>query len=145
VDGSRRVAERMSPSGREVVATSGAPAAIGPYCQALRVPIPDGASGFVFCSGQIGLDPSSGRLVEGGVEAETARVLDNLRAVLEAAGLTLADVVKTTVFLVSMDDFPAMNGVYQRCFGDSPPARSTVGVAALPKGARVEIEAIAAQ
>jgi len=133
----------MSASGREVIATSGAPAAIGPYSQAVSVSLPEGASGLVFFSGQIGLDPAAGQLVEGGIEAETARVLDNLRAVLEAAGLTMADVVKTTVFLVSMDDFPAMNGVYGSCFGDSPPARSAIGVAALPKGARVEIEAIA--
>jgi len=133
----------MSASGRQVIATSGAPAAIGPYSQAVCICIPEGASGLVFCSGQIGLDPAAGQLVEGGIEAETARVLDNLRAVLEAAGLTMADVVKTTVFLASMDDFAAMNPIYESCFGDSPPARSTIGVAALPKGARVEIEAIA--
>jgi 2-iminobutanoate/2-iminopropanoate deaminase len=133
----------MSGPVRDVIATSGAPAAIGPYSQAVHVRLPDGAVGLVFCSGQIGLDPAAGQLVEGGIEAETARVLDNLRAVLEEAGMTMADVVKTTVFLVSMDDFPAMNRVYGSCFGDSPPARSTVGVAALPKGARVEIEAVA--
>jgi 2-iminobutanoate/2-iminopropanoate deaminase len=121
-----------------VVTTGRAPAAIGPYSQAVR------SGSFLFCSGQIPLDPASGQLVEGGIEAQTARVLDNLTALLAAAGLTLGDVVKTTVFLVSMDDFPAMNEVYARYFDEDPPARSTIGVAALPKGARVEIEAIAA-
>jgi 2-iminobutanoate/2-iminopropanoate deaminase len=120
-----------------VIATGRAPAAIGPYSQAVR------SGAFVFCSGQIPLDPASGQLVEGGVEVQTARVLDNLAAVLAAAGLTLGDVVKTTVFLLSMDDFPAMNEVYARYFHEEPPARSTIGVAALPKGSRVEIEAIA--
>ena len=120
-----------------VITTGRAPAAIGPYSQAVR------SGSFLFCSGQIPLDPATGQLVEGGIEAQTAQVLDNLTAVLAAAGLTLRDVVKTTVFLVSMDDFPAMNEVYARSFDEDPPARSTIGVAALPKGARVEIEAIA--
>ena len=120
-----------------VIATGRAPAAIGPYSQAVR------SGSFIFCSGQIPLDPASGQLVEGGIEAQTVQVLDNLMALLAAAGLTLGDVVKTTVFLVSMDDFPAMNEVYARYFDEDPPARSTIGVAALPKGARVEIEAIA--
>jgi 2-iminobutanoate/2-iminopropanoate deaminase len=122
-----------------VIATGRAPAAIGPYSQAVR------SGSFMFCSGQIPLDPASGQLVEGGIEAQTARVLDNLTALLAAAGLTLGDVVKTTVFLVSMDDFAAMNDVYARYFDEDHPARSTIGVAALPKGARVEIEAIAAR
>jgi 2-iminobutanoate/2-iminopropanoate deaminase len=121
-----------------VITTGRAPAAIGPYSQAVR------SGSLVFCSGQIPLDPATGQLVEGGIEAQTAQVLDNLTAVLAAAGLTLGDVVKTTVFLVSMDDFPAMNEVYARYFDEDPPARSTIAVAALPKGARVEIEAIAA-
>ena len=121
-----------------VIATGRAPAAIGPYSQAVR------SGPFLFCSGQIPLDPASGQLVEGGIEAQTVQVLDNLTALLAAAGLTLGDVVKTTVFLVTMDDFPAMNEVYARYFDEDPPARSTIGVAALPKGARVEIEAIAA-
>ena len=125
-------------SGHGVVATGRAPAAIGPYSQAVR------SGPFLFCSGQIPLDPGTGQLVEGGIEAQTARALDNLTALLAAAGLTLGDVVKTTVFLVSMDDFPAMNEVYARYFDEDPPARSTIGVAALPKGARFEIEAIAA-
>ena len=121
-----------------VIATGRAPAAIGPYSQAVR------SGSFIFCSGQIPLNPASGQLVEGGIEAQTAQVLDNLMSLLAAAGLTLGDVVKTTVFLVSMDDFPAMNEVYARYFDEDPPARSTIGVAALPKGARVEIEAVAA-
>jgi 2-iminobutanoate/2-iminopropanoate deaminase len=120
-----------------VIATDGAPGAIGPYSQALR------SGSLLFCSGQIPLDPDSGQLVEGGIDVQTVRVLDNLTAVLAAADLKLGNVVKTTVFLVSMDDFPAMNEVYARYFDVDPPARSTVAVAALPKGARVEIEAIA--
>ena len=121
-----------------VITTGRAPAAVGPYSQAVR------SGSFLFCSGQIPLDPASGQLVEGGIEAQTVQVLDNLMALLAAAGLTLGDVVKTTVFLVSMDDFPAMNEVYARYFDEDPPARSTIGVAALPKGARVEIDAVAA-
>jgi 2-iminobutanoate/2-iminopropanoate deaminase len=97
----------------------------------------------VFASGQIGLDPSSGQLVEGDVQAQTHRALQNLTAVLEAAGSSLSNVVKTTVFLTSMSNFTAMNEIYATYFGDEPPARSTVAVAELPKGAQVEIEAIA--
>ena len=122
---------------RSVVSAWDAPAAIGPYSQAIR------NGSLVFCSGQVPLDPASGALVAGGIEDQTERVLENLVAVLGAAGLSLAQVVKTTVFLVSMDDFAAMNEVYARYFTDDPPARSTVAVAALPKGARVEIEAVA--
>jgi 2-iminobutanoate/2-iminopropanoate deaminase len=120
-----------------VIATDRAPGAIGPYSQAVR------SGHLVFCSGQIPLDPLTGQLVEGGIGSQTARALANLAAVLAAADLKLGNVVKTTVFLVSMDDFPAMNEVYARYFDVDPPARSTVAVAALPKGARVEIEAIA--
>jgi 2-iminobutanoate/2-iminopropanoate deaminase len=126
------------------VSTASAPAAIGPYCQAVRAPA---AGGLLFCSGQIPLDPATGVLVEGGIAAQTARVLDNVTAVLAAAGLTPADVVKTTVFLASMEDFAAMNEVYARYFGadgEAPPARSTVAVKDLPKGALVEIEVVAA-
>ena len=123
---------------RSVVSAWDAPAAIGPYSQAIRSGL------YVFCSGQVPLDPASGSLVAGGIEDQTERALENLVAVLDAAGLSLADVVKTTVFLASMDDFAAMNEVYARYFTEDPPARSTVAVAALPKGARVEIEAIAA-
>lgn len=123
-------------SGR-VVSTEGAPTAIGPYVQA-RV-----EGNVVYCSGQIALDPASGTLVEGGIVAEAERVLDNLTAVLRAAGGGLSDVVKTTVFLVDMADFAAMNEVYAARFSAPHPARSTVAVAALPRGARVEIEAVA--
>ena len=120
------------------VSTSGAPRAIGPYSQAIR------AGGFLFTAGQVGFDPESGELVDGGIAEQTARVLDNIRAILEAADTDLSRVVKTTVFLVDMADFSAMNEVYARVFGEHRPARSTVAVAALPRGARVEIEAVAA-
>jgi 2-iminobutanoate/2-iminopropanoate deaminase len=119
------------------IATSAAPAAVGPYSQAIDI------GSLVFCSGQVGLDPASGELVEGGLAAQAERALRNLSAVLDAAGLTTGDVVKTTVFLVDMGDFAAMNGVYARFFPDPPPARSTVAVAGLPKGVKVEIEVIA--
>lgn len=122
--------------GGEVVSTGGAPGAVGPYSQAVR------AGQYVFCAGQIGLDPAGGALAEG-VGGQTRRALENLRAVLEAAGCELGSVVKTTVFLASIEDFAAMNEVYAGYFGDAPPARSTVEVAALPRGALVEIEAIA--
>lgn len=124
---------------RHAVSTSAAPAAIGPYSQAI------GAGRLVLCSGQIGLDPATGELVEGGVAQQAERALRNLAAVLDAAGLGFADVVKTTVFLVDMADFAALNEVYGRFVTDPSPARSTIAVAALPKGARVEIEAIAAR
>jgi 2-iminobutanoate/2-iminopropanoate deaminase len=122
----------------ETVATSGAPRAIGPYSQALR------AGGFLFTAGQVGFDPATGELVDGGIAEQTRRVLQNIRAILEAGGSGLAQVVKTTVFLVDMADFAAMNEAYAEAFGTHRPARSTVAVAALPRGARVEIEAVAA-
>ncbi|MBO9308685.1 MAG: RidA family protein [Chloroflexi bacterium] len=122
---------------RQVVHAEGAPRAIGPYSQAII------ANGFVFCSGQIALDPATGELIEGDIAAQTERAIQNLRAVLEAAGSSLAHVVKTTVFLQDMADFAAMNAVYSRFFGENPPARSTVGNLTLPRGARFEIEAIA--
>ena len=122
---------------RYALSTSEAPAAIGPYSQGID------AGDLVFCSGQLGLDPASGVLVEGGVEAQAERSLRNLAAVLDAAGLAWADVVKTTIFLVDMADFAAVNAVYGRFMPEPPPARSTVAVAALPKGGLVEIEAIA--
>jgi 2-iminobutanoate/2-iminopropanoate deaminase len=122
---------------RRAVSTEGAPAAVGPYSQGIVV------DGLLFCAGQAALDPSTGNLVEGGIEPETERVMANLTAVLDAAGATWNDVVKTTIFLVDMADFATVNGIYGRHVGDPPPARSTVGVAALPKGAHVEIEAIA--
>ena len=122
---------------RDVIHTDQAPAAIGPYVQGLR------SEGWIFTAGQVGLDPATGQLVPGGVDEAAARALANLRAVLEAGGGGLDTVVKTTVFLVDMADFPAMNAVYAEAFGQSPPARSTVAVAALPVGARFEIEAVA--
>jgi 2-iminobutanoate/2-iminopropanoate deaminase len=121
---------------RQSISTGGAPGAIGPYSQAIR------SGDMVFCSGQLGLDPASGELVEG-VEAQADRALRNLRSVLDAAGLGFDDVVKTTVFLADMGDFATVNAVYAKFMPDPPPARSTVQVAALPKGALVEIEAIA--
>lgn len=119
------------------VTTAGAPKAIGPYSQAIV------AGGLVFCSGQVALDPASGEPVSGDIRAQTARVLDNLAAVLAAAGSDLAHVVKTTVYLTDFADFAAMNEVYAVRFGDHRPARATVGASALPKGLRVEIECVA--
>jgi 2-iminobutanoate/2-iminopropanoate deaminase len=121
----------------ETVSTTGAPRAIGPYSQGIK------ASGFLFTAGQVGFDPESGELVDGGIAEQTHRVLQNLRAILRAGGTDLAQVVKTTVFLVDMADFALMNEVYAEFFVDHRPARSTVAVASLPRGARVEIEAIA--
>lgn len=122
---------------RHAVSTAGAPAAIGPYSQGI-------ASGqLVFCSGQIGLDPATGSLVEGGVEAQAERALRNIAAVLDAAGCSFGDVVKTTLFLADIADFATVNAIYGRFMPDPPPARSTFAVGALPKGARVEVEAIA--
>lgn len=122
----------------EKIQTDGAPAAIGPYSQAIV------HGGMVYTAGQIPLDPASMQMVEGSVAEQTERVLQNLRAVLEAAGASLQTVVKTTVFLQDMNDFAAMNEVYGRWFGDHAPARSTVQAARLPRDAKVEIEAIAA-
>jgi 2-iminobutanoate/2-iminopropanoate deaminase len=119
------------------VSTAGAPAAIGPYSQGIVV------DGLLFSAGQAALDPATGTLVEGGIAPETERVMANLTAVLDAAGCSWADVVKTTIFLVDMAEFATVNAIYGRFVGDPPPARSTVGVAALPKGARVEIELVA--
>ena len=121
----------------EFVRTEHAPAAIGPYSQAAIV------GDLVFTAGQVALDPATGTVIEGGIEAQTARVLENVSAVLEAAGSSLSQVVKTTVFLTDMADFPAMNEVYAKAFGDHKPARATVAVAGLPLGVRVEIEAVA--
>ena len=114
-----------------------APRPVGPYSQAIEV------DGWVWCAGQIGVDPSSGRLVDGGVAAEAERALRNLDLVLDAAGVTMADVVKTTIFLADMADFTTVNEIYARVVPDPAPARSTFAVAALPRGARVEIEAVA--
>lgn len=122
---------------KEIIKTDAAPQAIGPYSQAIR------CDRFIFCSGQIPLDPRTGELVGGGIAEQTEQVLENLRHVLTAAGASLEQVVKTTVFLAQMDDFAAMNAVYARHFADDPPARSTVQAAGLPRGAKVEIEVIA--
>lgn len=122
---------------KEIIATAKAPKAIGPYSQAIR------QNGLVFLSGQIPLHPETGEVVGGNVEEQTERVLQNMRGVLESAGLSLADVVKTTVFLKDLSVFPDMNNVYARHFGSNPPARSTVEVARLPRDVQVEIEAIA--
>ncbi len=126
----------MTPT-RKAVRTDKAPAAIGPYSQAIA------CGGFLFCSGQIPLDPATGKMVDGGIDAQTERVLRNLEAVLAAAGSSLAAVVKTTVYLADLGDFPAMNAVYGKFFAAEPPARATVQAAKLPAGARVEIDAIA--
>jgi 2-iminobutanoate/2-iminopropanoate deaminase len=120
----------------QIIQTPSAPAAIGPYSQAVV------AGGFCFCSGQIAIDPATGAVVEGDVTAQTRQVLLNLAAVLEAAGSSLEQVVKTTVFLKSMEDFPAMNAVYAIAFGEARPARATVEVSRLPKDVVVEIEAV---
>lgn len=119
------------------IVTERAPRAIGPYVQGIA------AGGFVFLSGQIALDPQTGTLVAGGVAEQTRRALENLRAVLDAGGTELAEVVRTTVYLTDMAHFTAMNEVYAVFFGGTPPARSTVAVAGLPRGALVEIDAIA--
>jgi 2-iminobutanoate/2-iminopropanoate deaminase len=121
---------------RQAISSGGAPAAIGPYSQAVR------SGDMVFCSGQLGLEPVTGELVDG-VEAQAERALRNLQSVLDAAGLGFDDVVKTSIFLVDIGDFAAVNAVYARFMPDPPPARSTVQVSALPKGGLVEIDAIA--
>lgn len=122
---------------RNVITSENAPKAIGPYSVAIQT------ENFVFCSGQLGLDPASGELVSAEVEAQTRQALTNLKNVLEAAGSSLENVVKTTVFLKDMADFPKMNAVYGEFFSANPPARSTIAVAGLPKGGLVEIEATA--
>ncbi len=122
---------------KQAISTPSAPAAIGPYSQAIR------SGNLVFISGQIPLDPATGQVVEGDAAAQTARVLQNLSAILEAAGSSFARVLKTTVYLRDMADFTMMNEVYARFFGDCPPARATVGVARLPRNVSVEIDLIA--
>ena len=122
---------------KKIISTNDAPAAVGPYSQAVRV------GQFVFTAGQIPLDPKSGQIVSQDISEQTRRVLDNLSAVLQAENLTFGHIVKTTIFLTDMNDFQAVNEVYSSYFGQQPPARSTVAVSALPKGARVEIECIA--
>lgn len=124
---------------REIIKTSNAPAAIGPYSQAVKV-----SSGkMIFTAGQIPLDPAIGQVVEGDIKVQTRRVMENIKSILEAADATLQDVVKTTVFMTDLGDFQAMNEVYGEYFASHPPARSTVEVKALPRGAQVEIETVA--
>ena len=122
---------------KETIHTDTAPKALGPYSQAIK------AGEFIFTAGQVGLDPQSGEIVAGGIEAETRQVLNNIKKILEAAGSSLDRVVKTTVYLRDIQDFAAMNGVYATFFTANPPARSTVQVAALPRGVAVEIDTIA--
>ena len=122
---------------KKIISTSEAPAAVGPYSQAIR------AGSTVYCAGQIPLDPKSGQIVSGGIDAQTRRVLDNVGAVLRAEGLAFDDVVKTTIFLMDLADFQMVNEIYASYFKQQPPARSTVQVAGLPKGARIEIEVVA--
>ncbi len=126
---------------RNIVRTAEAPAAIGPYSQAVVVPV--GGQRMVFCSGQIALDPATGQMVEGDVEAQTRQVIANIAAVLAAADASFANVVKTTIFLKTMDDFAKVNAIYAEKFVHEPPARSTVAAAGLPRNALVEIECIA--
>ena len=122
---------------KQIISTDRAPRAIGPYSQAVR------AGNLVFASGQIPIDPATGEFVAGGIAEQTEQVMRNLRAVFQAAGVELSQIVKTTVFLEDMDDFTAMNEVYGRFFSENPPARATVQAARLPRDAKVEIEAIA--
>ena len=122
---------------KKIISTSDAPAALGPYSQAVRV------GSTIYCAGQVPLDPKSGQIVSGGVDVQTRRVMDNISAVLKAEGLTMDNIVKTTIFLMDLNDFQTVNEIYGACFKQQPPARSTVQVAGLPKGARVEIEVIA--
>jgi 2-iminobutanoate/2-iminopropanoate deaminase len=122
---------------KKIISTTDAPAAVGPYSQAIR------AGNFVFCSGQIPLDPKTGKIVEGDINVQTRRVMDNITAVLRAEGLTFENIVKATIFLTDLADFQTVNELYGAYFKSDPPARSTVQVPALPKGANVEIEVIA--
>jgi 2-iminobutanoate/2-iminopropanoate deaminase len=122
---------------KKIISTTDAPAAVGPYSQAVR------AGNFIFCSGQIPLDPKGGQMVQGDITAQTRRVMENIGAVLRAEGLTFENIVKTTIFLTNLGDFQTVNDLYGSYFKSDPPARSTVQVAALPKGASIEIEVIA--
>jgi 2-iminobutanoate/2-iminopropanoate deaminase len=122
---------------KQIISTSDAPAAIGPYSQAVRT------GSTVYCSGQIPLDPKTGQIVSGGIDVQTRRVLDNITSLVKAAGLTFDNIVKTTIFLTNLGDFQTVNEIYGSYFKNQPPARSTVQVSALPKGANVEIEVIA--
>jgi 2-iminobutanoate/2-iminopropanoate deaminase len=122
---------------KKIISTNDAPAALGPYSQAVRV------GSIIYCAGQIPLDPKSGQIVSGGIDAQTRRVMENIKAVLKAEDLAFDHIVKTTIFLMDLNDFQTVNEIYGSYFKQQPPARSTVQVAGLPKGARVEIEVIA--
>ena len=122
---------------KKVIETRLAPAPVGPYSQAVE------ANGFLFCSGQIAIDPATNSVLQGGVPEQTELVLKNISAVLDAAGMDFSNVIKTTIFLTSMSDFPVVNEIYGKAFKSAPPARSTVAVVGLPKGVQVEIEVIA--
>lgn len=122
---------------RKVISTENAPKAIGPYSQAIQM------GDFVFCSGQVALDPKTGEVFTGDISIQTEMIMKNVTSVLEAAGLKLSNIVKTTIFLTSMNDFAAVNEAYGKFFTEAPPARSTVAVAGLPRGVNVEIEVIA--
>jgi 2-iminobutanoate/2-iminopropanoate deaminase len=122
---------------KTIIETDRAPKPVGPYSQAVK------AGGFLFCSGQIAIDPKNNQVMTGPVEEQAKQVLENIRAVLEKAGLGFQNVVKTTIFLANMDDFATVNEVYARYFSEQPPARSTIAVAGLPKGVHVEIEVLA--
>jgi 2-iminobutanoate/2-iminopropanoate deaminase len=124
---------------KQIIFTSGAPKAVGPYSQGVK------ANGFLFVSGQIGLDPDTGKLKEGGVKEQTGQALENLEAIVKAAGLGLSDVVKVTVLLSDMNDFASVNAIYAERFSDNPPARAAFGVVKLPLGALIEIEAVAVE
>ena len=126
---------------KEVVSTANAPAAIGPYSQAVKVK----TSEMLFCSGQLPLDPESGQLAPGSYVEQTKRVMDNLKAIIEASGFTMADVVKTTIYLTNLNAFSEVNGIYQSYFSENFPARTTVQVDALPRGAALEIDAMIAR
>ncbi|AIS52668.1 protein DfrA [Thermoanaerobacter kivui] len=122
---------------KTIINTDAAPKAIGPYSQAIMV------DGFLYTSGQIAIDPATGEFVEGGIEAQTERVLENIKAILKAAGMDLSNVIKATLFVTNMGNFAKINEIYGRYFKDNPPARSLVEVKSLPKGALIEIEVIA--
>lgn len=122
---------------KKVIETKQAPAPVGPYSQAVE------ANGFLFCSGQIAIDPATNQVLQGGIPEQTELVMKNISAVLEAAGMDFSNVIKTTIFLTNMSDFPVVNEIYAKSFKSAPPARSTIAVSGLPKGVQVEIEVIA--
>lgn len=122
---------------KKIIETKKAPAPVGPYSQAVE------ANGFLFCSGQIAIDPATNQVLQGGIPEQTELVIKNIAAVLEAAGMNFSNVIKSTIFLTNMSDFPVVNEIYAKAFTSTPPARSTIAVAGLPKGVQVEIEVIA--